>query len=74
MWGLQPIYFDGSSLTQIGSNINKIYDIEPFDTFEYITEEMLIQEIKNISVHKSSGLDLPSYFLKVCFELQGYLL
>ena len=56
-------------LTQIGSNINKIYDIEPLDTFEYITEEMLIQEIKNISVHKSSGLDLPSYFLKICFEL-----
>ena len=56
-------------LTQIGSNTNKIYDIEPFDTFEYITEEALMQEIKNISVHKSSGLDLPSYFLKICFEL-----
>ena len=56
-------------LTQIGSNTNKIYDIEPLDTFEYITEEALLQEIKNISVHKSSGLELPSYFLKICFEL-----
>ena len=56
-------------LTQIGSNPDKSYDIEPFDTFEYISEEVLIQEIKNISIHKSSGLDLPSYFLKICFEL-----
>ena len=55
-------------LTQIGPNINTIYDIEPIDTFECITEEALMQEIKNISVHKSSGLDLPSYFLKICFE------
>ena len=56
-------------LTQIGSNTNKIYDIEPLDTFEHITEEALMHEIKNISVYKSSGLDLPSYFLKICFEL-----
>ena len=56
-------------LSEIGNNINKKYNIEPFDTFEYITEDELIKEIKNICIHKSSGLNISTYFLKICFEI-----
>ena len=49
-------------------NVRK-YDIEPFDQFDYITEDELVKEIKNISIYKSSGLNISTYFLKICFEI-----
>ena len=34
-------------LSQIGNNLNKKYDVEPFEHFDYITEDELSKEIKN---------------------------
>ena len=56
-------------LLEIGNNINKKYNIEPFDKFDCITEDELIKEMKNISIYKSSGLNISTYFLKICFEI-----
>ena len=56
-------------LSEIGNNTNRKYNIEPFDNFEYLTEDELIKEIKNISIYKSSGLNISTYFLKICFEI-----
>ena len=58
-----------SPLSEISNNTNRKYNIEPFDKFEYITEDELIKEIKNISIYKSSGLNISTYFLKICFEI-----
>ena len=56
-------------LSQIGNNVNKKYNVEPFEHFDYITEDELIKEIKDICIYKSSGLDISTYFLKICFEI-----
>ena len=56
-------------LELVGTNPNRIYDIEPLNSFINITEEELIKEIKLINIYKSSGFDIQSYFLKICFEL-----
>ena len=58
-----------SPLSEISNNTNRKYNIEPFDKFEYITEDELIKEIKNISIYKSSGLNISTYCLKICFEI-----
>ena len=56
-------------LSQIGSNVNTKHNVEPFELFDYITEDELIKEIKNICIYKSSGLNISAYFLKICFEI-----
>ena len=56
-------------LSVIGNQINKKYNIDPFDNFNIISEEELMQEIKHISIYKSSGLNISTYFLKICFEI-----
>ena len=56
------------SLEQVGTNSNIIYDVEPLESFTNITEEELSKEINLINIYKSSGLDIPSYFLKISFE------
>ena len=43
---------------QIGNNLNKKYDVEPFEHFDYITEDKLTKEMKNICIYKSSGLNI----------------
>ena len=56
-------------LSEIGNNMNRKYTIEPLDKFELITEDELLKEIKKISIYKSSGLNVSTYFLKICFEI-----
>ena len=46
-----------------------IRNVEPFERFDYITEDELIKEIKEICTYKSSGLNISTYFLKICFEI-----
>ena len=47
----------------------------PIERFECVTEDDLLKEIKEICIYKSSGLQISTYFLKMCFEiLNPYLL
>ena len=44
--------------------------IPPFDKFDMISIEQINTEIKNIVVHKSSGIhNISSYVMKMCFQI-----
>ena len=40
-------------VSQIGNNVNTTFNVKPFEHFDYITEEEIIKEIKEICIYKS---------------------
>ena len=56
--------------TNLNLHNNQNENVVPLDKFLLVTMEQLDEEIKNIAVHKSSGIhNLSSYVVKMCFKV-----
>ena len=56
--------------TNLNLHKNQNENVVPLDKFLMVTMEQLDEEIKNIAVHKSSGIhNLSSYVVKMCFKV-----